>query len=193
MIGDNDDGNGNRAASPNNDNEASSHTHDGDEREPTVQELWAKIKFLEAQAAETRQPPVTFIATSKKMRKPPPFKGEPEDRDNRTIHVFLDTMDNYLEIDTIESSERSKIHDLVSFLEDDASHEYHHRVKDHDPFASYDAIKEWLIEHYSPNDSINTIHDHFFACFQGEDESFEDYHYRFKEMKNLLDSPLFET
>ena len=64
-----------------------------------------------------------------------------EDRDNRTIYVFLDTMNNYLEIDMIESSERFKIHDLVSFLEDIASREYHNRVKYQGSFVIYDAVK----------------------------------------------------
>jgi hypothetical protein len=169
-----------------NDNGASSHTHGGDnDREPTVQELWARIQHLETQAAETRQPPVIQpVITSKKMRKPPGFKGEAEDRDNRTIHVFLDTMDNYLEVDTIDSSEGSKIHDLVSFLEGAASREYHNHVKDRGPFVTYNAVKEWLIEHYSPSDPVNTVRDNFFACRQKEGESFEDYHYRFKEAKD---------
>jgi hypothetical protein len=78
-------------------------------------------------------------------------------------------------------------------LEDGAAREYHHRVKDHGPFITYDAVKEWLIEHYSPSDPVNTVRDHFFACRQKESESFEDYHYRFKEAKNLLDSPLSDT
>jgi hypothetical protein len=191
MIGNNDNGDENTAHT-NNDNGTSSHTHGGtgDDREPTIQELMARIRHLE----ETRQSRVVQqIVTSKKMRKPPGFKGDPEDRDNRTIHVFLDTMDNYLEIDTVQATERSKIHDLVSFLEDGAAREYHHRVKDHGPFITYNAVKEWLIEHYSPSDPVNTVRDHFFACRQKEGESFEDYHYRFKEAKNLLDSPLSDT
>jgi hypothetical protein len=39
------------------------------------------------------------------MHKLPPFKEEPENRDNRMIHVFLDIMNNYLEIDTIDAIE----------------------------------------------------------------------------------------
>ena len=142
MIDDNDDGNDNRVTFFNNDNEAFSHTHNGDERESIIQELQMKIKFLEAQATETRQPPITFIATSKKMRKSSPFKEKSKDHDNRTIHVFLDTMNNYLEIDMIESSERFKIHDFVSFLKNDASREYHHHIKNHDSFIFYNAIKK---------------------------------------------------
>src|SRR5947207_3370706 len=101
-----------------------------------------KIKFLEAQATKTRQSSITFIAINKKMRKSSSFKEESKDRDNHMIHVFLDTMNNYLKIDMIESFERSKIHDLVSFLKDFASREYHHRVKDHDSFVFYDVVKE---------------------------------------------------
>jgi hypothetical protein len=79
-----------------------------------------------------------------------PFKAEPEDRENRMIHVFLYIMDNYLKIDIVEASERSKIHDLISFLKDDPSREYRHHVKDHGPFITYNTVsgsirKRWLM------------------------------------------------
>ena len=125
-----------------NDNETFFHIHNNDDRELIVQELWIRIKFLKAQVIEIYQSSIVqSIAISKKMRKSSLFKEESKDRDNRTIHVFLDIMNNYLKIDMIESFEKFKIYDLVSFLKNIMSREYHNRVKNQDSFIIYDIIK----------------------------------------------------
>ena len=100
-----------------------------------------KIKFLKTQVIETHQSSITFIAINKKIRISSSFKRKSKDHDNHMIHVFLDIIDNYLEIDMIESFERFKIYDLVLFLKNAASREYHNRVKDQGSFIIYDAIK----------------------------------------------------
>jgi hypothetical protein len=141
---------------------------------------------------KTYQSSIIFVVISKKMRKSSLFKRESEDRENCMIYMFLNIMNNYLKIDMIELFKEFWIRDLVLFLENDALCEYHHHIKDHDLFASYDAVKKWLIEYYSSSDSVNMIYDHFFACLQKEDKFFKDYHYQFTETKNLLDSSLLD-
>ena len=65
-----------------------------------------------------------------------------KDHENRMIYIFLDIMNNYLEINMIESFKEFRIHDFISFLKNDISYEYYYHIKDHNSFIFYNIIKK---------------------------------------------------
>ena len=78
---------------------------------------------------------------------------------------------------------------MREFLTDFAGREYDARVESSGAFTTYKSLEEWLLEHYSTIDPINTYRDRFFGCYQKEHESFDDYFQRFRTAQNALDVP----
>jgi len=54
-------------------------------------------------------------------------------------------------------------------------------------FTTYEAFSQWLINHYSPADPVNTSRDKFLNTVQRENKDFDSYFDRFKTARNLLD------
>lgn len=150
-----------------------------------MEALLARIQVLEAQqatAAVTPKPP----NLSKAVRRPEAFVGTQKDRNNRSVEIWLHYMEFYLKATRVEA-ESDKINVAASHLDGTARREYDTRVTDAGSFESYDAFRQWLTQHYSPADPVNTARDAFLNCRQGETESLDTYFERFRMTRNLLD------
>ena len=145
-------------------------------------------EYQETYPATQTAATASMLTLSKFLRKPTPFQGLPKDRENRAVHLFLSSLENFLEHGSLE--DKDQLSALISHLEGDAAKDFNAHVGDVGPFTTYKDAKEWLIAHYSPADPVNTCRDKFFACRQREDETFEQYQYRFQSLKNELDEPL---
>ena len=147
----------------------------------------ARIAALEAlqntAAARTAAKPPNL---SKAVRRPEPFLGTQKDKNGRTVEIWLRYMEFYLEATRIEV-ESDKINVAASHLEGTARWEYDTRIMDAGNFTTYEAFSQWLINHYSPADPVNTSRDKFLNTVQRENEDFDSYFDRFRTARNLLD------
>jgi hypothetical protein len=122
-------------------------------------------------------------------RKPDSFKGTPADKDTHAIQQWLNRMDTYWRLAGVEKDDK-KIDFMREFLVDHAGKEYDARVESSGEFVLYQDLKDWLLEHYSTIDPVNTYRDRFFGCYQEPGESFDSYFHRYRTAKNALDEPL---
>jgi hypothetical protein len=125
-------------------------------------------------------------------RKPDPFKGTKADKDTHAIQQWLSRMDIYWRRSNI-TEDLDKIDFMREYLTDLAGREYDAKIESSGAFETYEALTEWLLEHYSTIDPINTYRDRFFGCYQDKSESFDDYFQRFRTAKNALDVHLPES
>ena len=155
------------------------------ENSTLMEALLARIQVLEAQqatASVTPKPP----NLSKAVRRPEAFVGTQKDRNSRSVEIWLHYMEFYLKATRVEA-ESDKINVAASHLDGIARWEYDTRVTDAGSFETYDAFRQWLTQHYSPADPVNTARDAFLSCRQGESESLDSYFERFRMARNLLD------
>src|SRR5271154_2122804 len=98
-------------------------------------------------------------------RKPESFKGTPADKDTHAVQQWLSRMDTYWRLAGVDNDDK-KIDFMREFLVDHAGKEYDARVESSGAFVTYQGLKDWLLEHYSTIDPVNTYRDRFFRCYQ---------------------------
>ena len=126
----------------------------------------------ENEELRTRQTPNT-----KRGNKPDRYDGS---RKPRAIENWIKSLDDYLELNPSQrATERMTILTAASYLTDSAKGDYNSYISWHGEFDTWDDMKEWLLETYSPVDPINTYRDSFYR--------------RFLDAANLLDVPVAET
>ena len=101
-------------------------------------------------------------------------------------------MDTYWRLFKI-TDDTDKIGFMREYLSDLAGREYDAKIESSGAFSTYKALEDWLLEHYSTIDPINTYRNRFFGCYQKDGESFDNYFQRFRIAQNALDVTLPET
>src|SRR5271169_2135647 len=174
-------------------------TLSGDEppltQEEQLRALRAEVAALMAQVnAQSTQPShVKQPNRAKAVRRPEPFKGTRNDKDNRTVETWFKSIERFISANGF-TEEKDKIETAASFLEVGlAQREYETRIKEHGEFSTFKQFKDWLVSHYSPADPVNTFCDRLFHCKQQVGESFDDYFNRFHVANSLVDEPLPAT
>src|SRR5271169_2749501 len=164
-------------------------------QEEQLRALMEKVTALKAQVdagSQSGQRGVKPPNLAKAVRRPEPFKGTKNDKDNRTIETWFKSIERFIAAHHF-TLEKDKIETAASFLEGTAQREYEIRVKEYDEFTTFRQFKDWLTSHYSPADPVNTFRDRLFHCKQQIDESFDDYFNRFRVANSLIDEPLPTT
>jgi len=124
-------------------------------------------------------------------RKPDPFNGS---RKNRAVQSWMKSMDDYFELNPGQRrTERRAILTAASYLIDPAKGDYNTYVESNGEFETWKDLKRWLNDAYNLVDPTNTSRKNFFTCKQRVGETPDEYHRRFLDFKNLLDTPLPET